>query len=368
MKETNTAEPVNAAGTAAMEDAMDALERSLTEQERTQVEEYISQIDLSDAGAVLRYGAATQKKIADFSQTALNNVRTKDLGEVGEQLSRVVNELKGIDEEEPEKGFLGIFRKKERQADALRTKYAKAEDNVDAICQTLEEHQRQLLKDAALLDQMYELNLEYYRELSMYVLAGYKRLNQIRSQELPALVEKAKQSGLQEDARKAQDMAQLCERFEKKIHDLDLTRTVAMQMAPQIRLIQNNDTVMSEKIQSTLVNTIPLWKSQITLSIGIAHSTQAAKAQRDVTDMTNELLRKNAEPLKPATQDPATESERGIVDKEPLTATNQSLIETLDEVMRIQQEGREKRRDAETELRRIEDEMKEKLLEIGARG
>jgi len=339
----------------------------LTPEELRQVEAFSTQIDITNSQMVLQYGAGSQKKIADFSETALNNVRTRDLGEIGTALSQVVTELKSIDEEEEERGFLGLFKKGGNKLASMKAKYAKAETNVNEICEVLEGHQHQLLKDAAMLDQMYELNLNYYKELSMYILAGRQKLNEVREKELPALLERANLSGLSEDTQKARDMAELCNRFEKKLHDLDLTRNVAMQMAPQIRLIQNNDTVMSEKIQSTLVNTIPLWKSQMVLAIGVDHSAMAAKAQREVTDMTNELLKKNAEALKLATVETARESERGIVDIETLKQTNQTLIATLDEVMTIQQEGRTKRHDAEMQLRQIEDEMRRKLLEMSGK-
>jgi len=339
----------------------------LTPEELRQVDAFSAQIDITNSQMVLQYGAGSQKKIADFSQTALNNVRTRDLGEIGTALSSVVTELRSIDEDEEERGFLGLFKKGGNKLASMKAKYAKAETNVNAICEVLEGHQHQLLKDAAMLDQMYEMNLTYYKELSMYILAGRQKLNQVRQQELPMLLERANMTGLAEDTQKARDMAELCNRFEKKLHDLDLTRTVAMQMAPQIRLIQNNDTVMSEKIQSTLVNTIPLWKSQMVLAIGVDHSAQAAQAQREVTDMTNELLKKNAEALKLATIETARESERGIVDIETLKQTNQTLIATLDEVMTIQQEGRTRRADAEMQLRQIEDEMRQKLLEMSTK-
>lgn len=339
------------------------LKALLTPEEQRQVDAFAEQIDIANAQMVLQYGAGAQKKIADFSETALGNVRTKDLGEIGEDLAKVVAELRGIEEEE-EKTLFGLFKKSASRLANMKNRYAKAEVNVNRICKVLEGHQIQLLKDAAMLDQMYKLNMNYYKELSMYILAGKQKLQKVRSEELPKLVTRAEESGLPEDAQKARDMAELCDRFEKKVYDLELTRTVAMQMAPQIRLIQNNDTVMSEKIQSTLVNTIPLWKSQMVLTIGMEHSTQAARAQREVTDMTNELLKKNAETLKIATIETARESERGIVDIETLTATNKTLISTLDEVMKIQEDGRAKRKSAEQELVRIEDEMRQKLLTV----
>jgi uncharacterized protein YaaN involved in tellurite resistance len=301
--------------------------------------------------------------MADFSETALDNVRSKDLGEVGELLSGVVSELKDFDEEDT-KGFLGIFKKGANKLETMKAKYAKAETNVNQICKVLEGHQVQLLKDVAILDKMYELNLTYFKELSMYILAGKKRLKDIRENDLQQLLVKAQQSGLPEDAQAAKDLDAMCNRFEKKIHDLELTRTISMQTAPQIRLVQSNDTLMAEKIQSTIVNTIPLWKSQMVLALGVEHSAQAAEAQRQVTDMTNELLKKNAEKLKLATVEVAQESERGIVDIETLKTTNESLITTLDEVMRIQQEGRVKRQVAEVEMLRMENDLKQKLLEI----
>ena len=322
----------------------------LTEEERRAVDAFAQQIDLRNSTMVLQYGAGTQKKMADFSESALENVKSKDLGEVGGLLTDVVKELKNFDEEE-EKGFLGIFKKASNKIESMKAKYAKAETNVNEIVKVLESHQVQLLKDSALLDKMYELNLTYFKELSMYILAGKKKLAQVRDTEVRALQEKAQMSGLAEDAQAAKDLDAMCSRFEKKIHDLELTRMISIQTAPQIRLVQNNDTVMVEKIQSTIVNTIPLWKSQMVLALGVEHSAQAAEAQRQVTDMTNELLKKNAEKLKMATTETARQSERGIVDIETLKATNESLISTLDEVMTIQREGREKRQAAEAELR-----------------
>ena len=335
----------------------------LTEEERRAVDAFAQQIDLRNSTMVLQYGAGTQKKMADFSESALENVKSKDLGEVGGLLTDVVKELKSFDEEE-EKGFLGIFKKASNKIESMKAKYAKAETNVNEIVKVLESHQVQLLKDSALLDKMYELNLTYFKELSMYILAGKKKLAQVRDTEVRALQEKAQMSGLAEDAQAAKDLDAMCSRFEKKIHDLELTRMISIQTAPQIRLVQNNDTVMVEKIQSTIVNTIPLWKSQMVLALGVEHSAQAAEAQRQVTDMTNELLKKNAEKLKMATTETARQSERGIVDIETLKATNESLISTLDEVMTIQREGREKRQAAEAELRNMEAELKNKLLEI----
>lgn len=338
-------------------------EPELSEEEQRMVEQFASQIDLNNTNIILQYGAGTQKKMADFSEKALENVQTKDLGEIGELITDVVAELKGFNAEE-EKGFFGRLKKSTHKLSALKTKYDKAEVNVNKICKVLEGHQVQLLKDAALLDKMYEQNKVYFKELSMYILAGKRKLDQVRTTELPALLNKANQSGLPEDAQAAKDLDALCTRFEKKIHDLELTRMISIQTAPQIRLVQNNDTIMVEKIQSTIVNTIPLWKSQMVLAMGVEHSVQAAQAQREVTDLTNDLLKKNAEKLKIATVETAKESERGIVDMETLRMTNESLISTLDEVMRIQVEGREKRREAEQEMQRLEGELKTKLLQL----
>ena len=335
----------------------------LTEEERRTVDAFAKQIDLTNSTLVLQYGAGTQKKMADFSESALENVRSKDLGEVGELLTGVVKELKNFDEEE-EKGFFGIFKKASNKIENMKAKYAKAEANVNEIVKVLEKHQVQLMKDTALLDKMYELNLTYFKELSMYILAGKKKLQVVRNGELSSLTAKAQATGLPEDAQAAKDLDSMCNRFEKKIHDLELTRMISIQTAPQIRLVQNNDTLMVEKIQSTIVNTIPLWKSQMVLALGVEHSTQAAAAQREVTDMTNQLLRKNAEKLKMATVETARESERGIVDMDTLRATNESLISTLDEVMNIQKEGRQKRAEAEAELQNMENELKAKLLQI----
>ena len=340
-------------------------ESSLSEQERKMVNDFSSKIDLADTNLILQYGSGAQKKMADFSESALENVRTKDLGQIGEMLSGVVTELKNFDVEEEEKGgFFGFFKRTNNRITSMKAKYDKVEANIERICGVLEGHQVQLLKDIAMLDKMYDLNKVYFKEISMYILAGKKKLADARSRELPALTEKAKQTGLPEDAQAANDFSNLCNRFEKKIHDLELTRMISIQMAPQIRLVQGNDTQMSEKIQSTLVNTIPLWKSQMALALGIAHSQQAAQAQREVTDMTNELLRKNAAALKMATVETAKESERGIVDMETLRETNNSLISTLDEVLQIQEEGRRKRTEAETELAQIENQLKQKLLDI----
>lgn len=335
----------------------------LSEEEKKAVAAFAEQIDLSNSSMILQYGAGTQKKMADFSENALENVKTKDLGEVGDLLSGVVKELKSFDEEE-EKGFLGIFKKTSNKLQNMKAKYAKAETNVNQICKVLESHQVQLMKDIAILDKMYELNLTYFKELSMYILAGKKKLQEVREGKLQEMIRKAQASGLPEDAQAARDLESMCNRFEKKIHDLELTRTISIQTAPQIRLVQSNDTLMVEKIQSTVVNTIPLWKSQMVLALGVEHSTQAAEAQRKVTDMTNELLKKNAEKLQMATVETAKESERGIVDIETLKATNESLINTLDEVMRIQSEGRQKRKEAEAEMVRLEGELKAKLLQL----
>ncbi|MDY2595402.1 MAG: toxic anion resistance protein [Oliverpabstia sp.] len=336
----------------------------LTEEEKKMVEAFSQQIDIHNTNGILQYGAGTQKKMADFSETALENVKTKDLGQVGDMLTNVVTELKQFGDEEEEKGFFSFLKKPANKLQNMKTKYEKAEVNVEKICEMLENHQVLLLKDIALLDKMYEQNLVYFKELSMYILAGKKKLAQVRNTELQQLVDKARLSGLPEDAQAAKDLENKCDRFEKKIHDLELTRMISIQTAPQIRLVQNSDTMMVEKIQSTVVNTIPLWKSQMVLALGVEHASQAARAQRQVTDMTNELLRKNAEVLKMASIESAKESERGIVDLETLQNTNASLISTLDEVMKIQSDGREKRRAAEIELRKMEDELKNKLLQI----
>lgn len=339
-------------------------ESNLSPGELKMVADFASQIDLNQSSLILQYGAGAQKKIADFSESALNNVKTKDLGEIGEMLSSVVIELKNFDDDQEEKGFLGFFKKTSNKLTAMKTKYQKAEGNVNKICQVLESHQIQLLKDVAMLDKMYELNKTYFKELSMYILAGKKKLAKVQNEELPKLIEKSNRTGLPEDAQAVNDLNTIINRFEKKIHDLELTRMISIQMAPQIRLVQGNDTMMAEKIQSTIVNTIPLWKSQMVLALGVTHSSQAAKAQQEVTDMTNELLKKNAATLKMATIETAKESERGIVDIETLRTTNESLISTLDEVMKIQSEGRQKRQEAEQELHRIENELKMKLLEL----
>jgi len=340
-------------------------ESMLTDEERKMVDEFSTQIDLYNSNAVLQYGVGTQKKMADFSGDALNNVKTKDLGEIGDMLSGVVAELKDFDEEQ--KGFLGLFKKSSNKIENLKAKYSKAETNITKITDALEQHQVTLLKDIAMLDKMYDMNLGYFKELSMYILAGKKKLQQTRENELPALYEKAKTSGLPEDAQAAKDLEDLCNRFEKKVHDLELTRMVSVQTAPQIRLVQNSDTMMVEKIQSTIVNTIPLWRSQMVLALGVSHAEEASRAQREVSDMTNVLLQRNAEVLKIAAVESAKESERGIVDMETLKNTNAALISTLDEVVKIQEEGREKRRTAELEMQNMENELKQKLLEISGR-
>ncbi len=337
----------------------------LTPEEQKMVDDFAARIDLHKSEQVLSYGAAAQKKIADFSESALASVRTKDLGEVGEMITSLVGELKGFSLDEEEKGgIFGWFRSQSNRISAMKTRYDKVEVNVERISSALETHQVQLRKDIVMLDKMYQKNLVYFKELSMYILAGKKKLAEARATELQQLLEKARASGLLEDSQAANDFAALCDRFEKKLHDLELTRMVSIQMAPQIRLVQNNDTLMAEKIQSTLVNTIPLWKSQMVISLGLAHSQQAMEAQRAVTDMTNDLLRKNAEALKQGTIATAKESERGVVDIETLKATNASLISTLDEVVKIQDEGRAKRRAAEEELGRLEGELRQKLLDI----
>ena len=339
-------------------------ETRLSPEEQKMVDDFAEKIDVTNSQMVLQYGAATQKKIGDFSETALDKVRTKDLGETGEMIANLVTELKGFDAQEESKGIFGFFKKAGSGIEAMKAKYAKAEVNVEKIEAVLEGHQVQLLKDVAMLDKMYQMNMLYFKELTMYILAGKKKLKQVREGELQAAMDKAKASGLPEDAQAARDLADMCDRFEKKLYDLELTRNVSIQMGPQIRLIQNNDTMMAEKIQTSIVNTIPLWKSQVVLALGLAHSQQAIEAQRAVSDMTNELLKKNAAALKQGTIDAAKESERGIVDIETLQATNKSLIETLDELNKIQTEGRAKRAAAEVELGRIEGELKQKLMEL----
>ena len=339
-------------------------ESMLSEQEKKAVDEFAQKIDIKDTNLVLNYGVAAQKSVATFSESALSSVRNKDLGGVGETLSNLVVEVKGFGQEEEKKGLAGLFHKQKDKLELMRAQYGKTETSVNRIVSELEKHQVALMKDIAMLDQMYELNLKYYKELTMYIIAGKKRLAEVRSGELEELRKKAEASGLAEDAQAYNDYAQKCDRFEKKLHDLDLTRTVSLQMGPQIRLIQNNDTLMVEKIQTTLLNTIPLWKSQMVLALGLAHSEQAMQAQKAVSDTTNELLKKNAELLKQTTVGVAQESERGIVDIETLKHTNQMLIDTLDEVVKIQNDGRAKRKAAEVELMNIETQLKDKMLEF----
>ena len=348
VKEAPQAEPVK-------------LEDTLSEEEKKTVDAFAEKIDISNSAAVLQYGAAAQQKIADFSESALSGVKTKDLGEITDMITDLTLELKNFTVEE-KKGFMGLFQKTRNKIEVLKTRYESAEKTVDGIVETLENHQITLLKDIATLDKMYELNLQYFKELTMYIAAGKKRLAEDRATTLVELQRKAEETGLAENAQKANDFENHCQRFERKLHDLELTRTICMQMAPQIRLVQNNNTIMTEKIQSVIVSTIPLWKNQMVLSLGIQHSNEAMEAQRAVTDMTNELLRKNAETLKQGTVEIARESERGIVELETLKYTNQQLIETLDEVQKIQSEGRTKRAEAEKELQRIEGELKQKLL------
>lgn len=338
-------------------------EIQLTEEEKKMVQEFSEKIDLKNSALILQYGAGAQKKIADFSETALDNVRTKDLGEVGDLLAGVVTELKEFDAQET-KGFLGLFKKAGNSIESMKAKYGKAEANVNAMVEVLEGHQVQLLKDTAMLDKMYEINKNYFKELNMYIIAGKQKMEEVANKELPALMEKAARTGLAEDAQEVNDTKAMLDRFEKKIHDLELTKAISLQMAPQIRLIQNNDTVMAEKIQSTLVNTIPLWKSQMVLALGMNRSVEAAKAQQAVTEVTNELLRKNAAVLQQSTIETAKASEKSIVDVETLAETNQMLISTLDEVLKIQTEGKEKRKLAEIELNRIENDLKSRLLEM----
>ena len=337
----------------------------LSESEKKAVEEFAKKIDIMDSSLVLQYGAAAQKNVASFSENALASVRTKDLGEVGKSLSDLVGELKEFGEpEEEKKGLFGFLKKTGDKLETMKAQYSKVETNVDKIVRQLEQHQVTLMKDVAMLDQMYELNLKYYKELTMYILAGKKKLSQVRETELPRLKAKAEQTGAQEDAQAYNDMVQMCERFEKKLHDLELTRMISIQMGPQTRLLQNNDTLMVEKIQSSIVNTIPLWKSQMVLALGLEHSRQATAAQSAVTDMTNQLLKKNADMLKMGTIETAREAEKSIVSIETLQHTNRQLIETLDEVLSIQREGAQKRREAEVELGRIEGELKKKLMEL----
>ncbi len=336
----------------------------LNDAEKKAVEDFSKKINIMDSNMILQYGAAAQKNVAGFSENALASVRTKDLGEVGKSLSELVVELKGFGEDEEKKGLFGRFKKTGNKLETMKAQYAKVESNVDKIARELEQHQVTLMKDVAMFDQMYELNLKYYKELTMYILAGKKKLADVQAGELPALKDKAEQSGSQEDAQRYNDMVQMCDRFEKKLHDLELTRMISVQMGPQTRLLQNNDTLMVEKIQSSLVNTIPLWKSQMVLALGMEHGRQATAAQSAVTEMTNELLKKNADMLKMGTIQTAREAERSVVDIETLQHTNQQLIETLDEVLNIQREGAQKRREAEAELGKIEGELKQKLMEL----
>ncbi|MBO4457307.1 MAG: toxic anion resistance protein [Butyrivibrio sp.] len=341
-----------------------AMEAQLSAEELKQVDEFSKQIDISNASGIMSYGVGTQKKLADFSEKALDNVKTKDMGEVGNMITDLVTQLKNFEISEDEKGLFALFKKGANKFEAMKAKYSKVETNVQTISNELERHQITLMKDVEILDRMYELNLNYYKELSMYILAGKKKLEQERNTTLVELQKKAEQSGLPEDAEKAKDFSNMCDRFEKKIYDLELTRTIAMQTGPQIRMVQSSDTVMAEKIQSTIVNTIPLWKNQMVIAIGIEHSTQAAKAEREVNEMTNKLLKKNADALKVATIESAKEAERGIVDIDTLRHTNESLISTLDEVLKIQTEGKEKRREAEVELAQIENQLKDKLIQV----
>lgn len=337
---------------------------TLTEEEKKMVEDFAKQIDITKTNSILQYGAAAQNKVAEFSENTLKNVKAKDLGDVGETLSDLVNQLKNFNVNEKDGFFTKLFKKSANSIQGLKTKYDSAEKNVEKIANILEEHQVTLLKDISLLDQLYEKNLVNFKELTMYILAGYKALEKIKKEDLPAALKKAEETGLPEDAQVANDLSNAINRFEKKLHDLELTRVVAIQMAPQIRLVQNNDTLMVEKIQSTLVNTIPLWKSQMLIALGINHSKEAIKAENEVTEMTNKMLRENAENLKQATIDTAKQSERGIIDVETLTDTNKKLIETLEEVQKIQREGREKRLQAQQELRRIESELQDKLTDV----
>lgn len=339
------------------------LAKTLTEEELKQVRAFEKSIDLSNTNGILNYGAGTQKKMADFSQKTLDDVRTKDMGEVGDMLTGLVTQLKDFDVDEEEKGLRGFFHRQQNKAEALRAKYAKVESNVDTVTAELEKHQVQLMKDADMMDRMYALNLSYFKELTMYIVAGREKLKTERETTLVDLQNRAQKSGLPEDAQKAKDFAAQCDRFEKKLYDLELTRTIAMQQAPQIRMVQTSDITMAEKIQSTIVNTIPLWKNQMVIAIGLTHSAQASKAEREVNDMTNDLLRKNADALKTATVAAAKESERGIVDIETLKHTNESLISAMDEILTIQKDGKQKRQEAEGELSQIEDELKKKLLE-----
>ena len=355
--------PAPAAKLPVMQEEKPKEEIPLTPEEQAQVDAFSKQIDLSNSTAILNYGTGTQKKLSDFSEKALDSVRTKDMGQVGDMITNLIGELKGFEIDEQEKGLKALFKKSANRLTTMKAKYAKVETNVNVITTELEKHEVTLLKDVAMLDQMYQANLAYFKELSMYIAAGKKKLEETRGGELAQLQNKAAQSGLAEDVQAAKDLAAMCDRFEKKIYDLQLTRTIALQSGPQIRMVQASDTIMAEKIQSTIVNTIPLWKNQMVIAIGVEHSNQAAKAQREVSDMTNELLRKNADALKTATIETVKESERGIVDMETIKHTNEQLISTMDEVLRIQAEGKEKRRNAEQELSQIEQELKTKLLQ-----
>ena len=345
-------------------DAKEVMEQQLTPEEIKMVDDFAAQIDITDSSTIMTYGAATQQKMADFSNRALDNVRTKDMGEVGELLTGVVAELKGFNGEEEQKGIKGFFKKQANKVEMMKAKYDRTEVNINKIVGALQDHETRLMKDAATLDKMYDMNLTYYKELSMYIIAGKKKLEEAETKILPELRAKAQQTGLAEDAQKAKDYQDMCDRFSKKLTDLELTRTIAMQTAPQIRMIQSNDIMMVDKIRSTVVNTIPLWKSQMVIALGIHNATEAAKAQRAVTDVTNQMLLKNAEALKIATIETEKESQRGIVDLETLNKTNQNLISTFDEVMKIQAEGREKRKQAEQEMARMETELKTKLMEV----
>jgi len=337
-------------------------ERNLSEAEKQQVREFSKQIDLRDSRQVLQYGMASQRKISEFSERALGKVRTKDTGEIGDVLVRLTGELRGFTDEPEKKGFLGFIKKGTNQLATMKTRYASVESNINRISDSLENHRVQLLKDVTMLDEMYDINLTYFKELTMYILAGRERLRTALDTELPAMKKRAEETGLQEDAQAARDFEEMCNRFDKKLYDLDLTRTISMQMAPQIRMVQSNDSILVEKIQTSIVNTIPLWKNQMTLALGLANSQQALQAQRAVTDTTNELLKKNAEMLKRGTVETAREAERGIVDIETLRNTNQQLISTIQEVIQIQEEGRQNRRQAEVELVQIEEELKQTLL------
>lgn len=339
-------------------------EAELSDAEQAQVDAFVEKINLTDSAAVMSYGISTQKNLADFSQKAIDDVRTKDMGEVGDLLAGLVTELKNFDVDDKEKGIVAWFKKKKNSLDELKARYSKVESNVDTVKEQLEGHEQKLLKDSAILDKMYDLNLNYYKELTMYILAGKKKLEIVRAEDLPKLQAKAEESGLPEDAQKAKDLAAQCERFDKKLYDLELTRTIAMQTAPQIRLIQNSDLQMAEKIQSTIVNTIPLWKNQMVIAIGMEHASQAARAEREVNDMTNDLLKKNADKLHQVTVETAKENERGIVDIETLRHTNETLISAMDEIMTIQKDGKAKRQAAEQELSGIEKELHDKLLEM----